>query len=762
MKQHIFSRQNGFIVFILFLFQLQLSAQTYEYRGFLYDKDNGEPLIYTNVFFKGTNYGAATDVNGYFSITKIPGGTYQLVIKQLGYDSIAEQITLEGATKIITKKYYMKPAVTEIGGVEIKGKRLNSTTEVNVAVTKVSPQDIKIMPTVGGEPDLAQYLQTVPGVVFTGDQGGQLYIRGGTPVQNLVLLDGMIVYNPFHSIGLFSVFDTDIIRSADIYTGGFPADYGGRVSAVMDIKTKDGNRNKFGGKLSTGPFMSKAILEGPIGNSKKEGGSAVSYLLNMRSSYINKTAPVFYPYIKNGIPFAFNDFYGKISINSPSGSKVNFFGFRFEDNASLNKNSQIGWNSFGFGTSFLALPSASSSMLMGGNFAYSKYDINIKESVTNPRFSSIDNFNLGLNFNYMIKKNELKYGFSVIGNTTNYLAYSLTGIKSEEGPTNNTELAGFVRYKYVSNRLLIEPSFRLHFYSSIGVTSPEPRLGLKYNITEKIRFKLSTGLYTQNLIDTRSDRDVVNLFTGFLSSPEILNDADGNRVDRRNQYATHLITGLEFDLNKNLELNIEPYTKVFNKLINVNRERLFSTDPEFIVESGVTRGIDLFLKYQYKSFYVQTGYSYSKSTRTYGTFTYPPAFDRRHNVNIVSAYMFGKKESMELSVRWNLGSGFPFTPTLGFYENVSFSGGIDSDITNTNGSLGILYGQLNSYRLPYYHRLDISFKKRFIILPTNNIELNAGVINTYNRENLFYFDRVTSNRVNQLPFLPTLGLSWNF
>lgn len=759
MAKNLFQKTNLYI----FVFLLSIGttiAQNSEIRGFLYDSQNGEPLIFTNVFLKGTSFGSATDVNGYFSITKIPNGEYTLVVKQLGYDTVSEKITFT-KTAVLTKKYVLNPAISELNVVEITGNRMNSATDVNVSVTKVSPKDIKIMPTIGGEPDLAQFLQTLPGVVFSGDQGGQLYIRGGTPVQNLTLLDGMIVYNPFHSIGLFSVFDTDIIRTADIYTGGFGAEYGGRVSAVMDIVTKDGNKKRFGGKISANPFMAKTILEGPIGNSKKEGGSPVSFLINSRNSYIDRVAPTLYSYVPNNIPFNFNDLYGKVSISSQSGSKINFFGFRFTDNVKLGFPSNLGWKSYGFGTNFILLPSISSSVIMGGNFAYSNYNIGIKESASLPRSSDINNFNLGLNFTYFIKKNELKFGVNTIGNKTNYSAFSLTGVKQTQ-EQNNTELAAFVRYKIVTRRLLVEPSLRLHFYPSLGGFSPEPRLGLKYNLTEKIRLKFAGGLYSQNLIDTRSDRDVVNLFTGFLSSPDALYDASGKRIENRLQKATHAIGGIEIDLSQNLELNIEPYAKIFNKLVNINRERLFSKDPEFIVESGLTRGLDFFVKYKYRLFYIQTGYSYSVSDRTFGDFTYSPTFDRRHNANIVSAYSFGENGNMEISMRWNLGSGFPFTPTQGFYEYQSASQGIDADFINTNGSLGVLYGDLNSKRLPYYHRLDVSFRKKFIINPRNTIELNFGVINSYNRRNIFYFDRITSKRVDQLPFLPTVGLSWDF
>ena len=197
-----------------------------------------------------------------------------------------------------------------------------------VFVSIITPKEIKQLPSVGGEPDLAQYLQVVPGVVFTGDQGGQLYIRGGSPVQNKVLLDGMIIYNPFHSIGLFSVFDADIIRNADVYTGGFGAQYGGRISSIMDITTRDGNKNRLAGKVSATTFGAKLLLEGPIVKQKEEGGGSSSFIFSLKNSYLNQTSKSLYSYIDtNGLPYKFTDLYGKISLNGNNGSKFNLFGF---------------------------------------------------------------------------------------------------------------------------------------------------------------------------------------------------------------------------------------------------------------------------------------------------------------------------------------------------------------------------------------------------------------------------------------------------
>ena len=173
------------------------------------------------------------------------------------------------ANEISNNNLEIKKRSINLTEVKISAEREAMKTEVKVGSIKVTKKDLKLIPTIGGEPDLAQYMQIIPGVVFTGDQGGQLYIRGGSPTQNKVLLDGMTIYSPFHSIGLFSVFDSDIISNVDVYTGGFNAEYSGRISSIMDVKTIDGNKKRLSGKVSANTFNSKLFLEGPLAKNEK-------------------------------------------------------------------------------------------------------------------------------------------------------------------------------------------------------------------------------------------------------------------------------------------------------------------------------------------------------------------------------------------------------------------------------------------------------------------------------------------------------------
>jgi len=194
----------GVLILVMFL-QFESTAQTGTIRGFVYEEESGEPIIFTNVYLYKTSYGAATDVNGYFVVSKVPAGDYELMVTYLGYDTLRMPISI-AADQVITKQLVIKKASYMLDVVNITAEEAEAKTETKVSVIKITPKQIEQVPTIGGTPDLAQYLQVLPGVVFTGDQGGQLYIRGGSPVQNKVLMDGMTIFKAFHSIGLFSVF----------------------------------------------------------------------------------------------------------------------------------------------------------------------------------------------------------------------------------------------------------------------------------------------------------------------------------------------------------------------------------------------------------------------------------------------------------------------------------------------------------------------------------------------------------------------------
>lgn len=776
----------------------QTTATTAMIKGFVYDKASGEPVIFTNVILEGTKIGVQTDVNGYFTIPQLKPGTYTLMTSLIGFDTVRVTLTLK-AGEVVSKKIFVGQRHQELKSVEVSARKTENVTQINAGSVTVTPREMKLLPSAGGEPDIAQYLQVVPGVVFTGDQGGQLYIRGGAPSQTGILLDGITIYNPFHSIGLYSVFETDAIRNVEVQTAGFNAQYGNRTSAILDVRTKDGNKNRLSGKVSASPIMARAMLEGPLVKAKKEGGSSTTFLLSVKHSYLDATSKSIYggfgaPF-NNGLPYSFTDMYGKVTFNGDNGSKLNVFGFNFDDKASVFKpntsiaNADFHWKATGAGTTFVVTPGTSSA-LINGRFAYSKYSIdytNVNDVPVVPQTSGIEGFEGAIDFTYYFKGySQLKYGVEVSGFHTN-LNYRDNSGSITTLDRRNTLASLFIMYrKNFNEKFVFEPGFRVQYYSALSKFSPEPRLGLKYNLTNTVRLKGAGGLYSQNIISTKSDRDIVNFFTGFILSPDqqIVN-TDQKTVNSNLQTAYHVLGGIEVDV-RNVEFNLEPWYKNFTQSVELSRVKYKTSDPDFIAGNGKAYGVDLSAKYNKGHWYLWGVVSYQMvryetlviknnkvSTDTTNPNllvaevqkqTYAPPFDRRLNINLLASYTLGKDREWEISGRFNYGSAFPFTQTQGYYENLSpTANSLGTNINQQNGSLGILYANdINGGRLSAYHRLDISVKKRFKLSKFSNIETMFSMTNVYNRNNIFYVDRKDNIRVYQLPVFPSLSATWNF
>lgn len=752
-------------------------------KGFVYEKGTGEVLSSTNIYVKGTKQGAQTDENGYFTIGQLQPGTYTFLATAFGYDTATSVIKI-AANDIVTKKFYLSVRGYELEGVDISARKTEKTTRVGISTTTITPKEIKLLPSAGGEPDLAQYLQVTPGVIFTGDQGGQLYIRGGSPVQTGILLDGVTIYNPFHSVGLYSVFETEAIRSADVYTAGFNASYGNRSSAILDVHTKDGNNQRLSGVVSMSPIMIRGMLEGPLAKQKKPEGGSSTFLLSVKHSYLSQTSKSIYSGLgeqfKNGLPFEFTDIYGKMTFSGTNGSKFNLFAFNFADKAkAINSaglvSAQFDWNATGAGTTFIVSPSGSSS-LISGKFAYSAYKINNQEVNFAPRSSSINNFEGAIDFTYFFPGySKLNYGLEVAGQNT-ALDYRNSLDQTIKYDRNNTTASAFFVYKKIwDQRFILEPSIRFQYYSSQGIFSPEPRLNMKFNANSNLRFKAAAGLYSQNIVGIKSDRDVVNFFNGFVLSPDqqILN-TERQIANSNLERAQHLVAGVEFDLG-DIEFNLEPWYKNFTQIIQLNRTKGVNpfNNYDFQADKGKASGIDLSAKYAKKRIFLWGVVSYQKivyTTRvenfdsTFSTQDYPPPFDRRLNINLVGSYTAGKKKDWEFSARFNYGSAFPFTQTQGFNENVNLTGGsIAGNPTTQNGTVNTIYSTtINGGRLTDYHRMDLSVKKTFKLKAYSSIESTFAITNVYDRNNIFYVNRLDNKVYYQLPVFPSINVSWRF
>lgn len=753
-----------------------LSAQNGTLRGSVYSRDGFEILSFAGIQLSGPNQFSAntsTDNNGVFTISMLKPGNYTLMVSMLGYQRYTKEVAIEPG-EITQVKIILDPQSRELNAVEIGVDRIqDKREETKVSVTTFTPETMKRFTSVGGDPDIAQIAQTIPGFVSTGDQGGQLYIRGGPPIQNKVLMDGATIYNPFHSIGFFSVFDTDILRNFDVYSGGFGAQYGGRISSIMDLTTRDGNRSRLSGRVNLNSFTGKVLLEGPLSRVKEEGANA-SFLLSLKGSFLGQSSKIFYPYTTtDGLPFNFFDGYGKITLHaSDNGSKVNFFGFNHNDWVNFNQSSELNWRSSGGGANFFLVPSGAN-MNVEGVFSYSNYQMELREDAAPPRFSEINGFNFNINFHQFYGTNRLTYGIEANGFSTDY-RYLNAQNRVLSQTENTTEFAAFTQFKWNVKRFVFDPSVRLHYYASLNEVFFEPRLAMKMNVASSFRLKAAVGMYSQNFIAANSDRDVVNLFYGFLSGTNNLPKTfKGENVTSNLQKANHFILGAEWEITKYIDFNLEGYFMDFNQLVNINRDKLVDDTPvnnavpdylkkDFIRERGYSAGLDFLVKFEYKDWYVWVGYSVMTIQREDELREYTPHFDRTHNTNLVASYKFGRKKNWMVNARWNFGTGFPFTQTQGFYENVNFQNGIVSDYLTQPGELGIQLGPLNQGRMPSYHRLDVNISREFKFSNRAFLEVNVGATNVYNRNNIFYVDRITARRVDQLPIIPTVGLNFRY
>ena len=706
-----------YILFVsIFLSGILAVAQNAIIKGFTYDESTGESLPYCTILLTGTSYGALSDVSGAFLINKIPAGTYIVKVSLLGYVDLFDTVEVSG-NATITKRYSISPNSQTLDAVQIVGENTRKEQETRTSVISVTPKDMGKMPAIGGQPDFAQYLQVLPGIISTGDQGGQLYVRGGTPVQNMLLMDGVILYNPFHSIGIFSVFDMD---------------------------------------------------EGPLLKLKEDRKTSISFILSGKGSFLDKSSKAFYPYVDNpdGLPYSFWDLYGKLTLATKNGTRWNIFGFNYDDRVKYSSVANYGWDNWGIGSNFLIVPGDAPTTIEG-SLAYSKYTSELQDVNFDPRKSSMDGFTFNLGFNYYLGKSLLKVGIDVVGYNTYYEYYTIYHAQRKI-EDHTTDMSLFVKYKYnFRNKLLIEPGFRLQYYYSLGEVSPEPRLALKYNILPNLRLKLAAGMYSQNLVSIISDRDVVSLFNGFLSSPlesDLLPNTlinDDKEVKGRLQKSQHAILGLEYDPINPLSINIEGYFKNFSQLISANRYKMVESDNEFIWEKGQAYGGDISVKYEQKGVYIWFVYSLGWVKRNDGKVNYFPHFDRRHNINLVASYSFGKRRSWEINCRWNFGTGFPFTQTQAYYPHYDPTY-INDDYVSANEDVFFLLAGLNEARLPSYHRLDLGAKKKFFLGPRHSLELYFSMTNIYNYKNVFYVNRTTNDVVYQLPFLYYFGMTWRF
>ncbi|MFA6572172.1 MAG: TonB-dependent receptor, partial [Bacteroidota bacterium] len=499
-----------YIIFLVFTINLTfglepLASDNSSLGGVVMSMETSETLIGASVFIKGTKLGSYTNKNGFFSIKNIPPGERTVIISFLGYEKLETKINFK-IKESIQKKFYLKTSSIKTNGVSVEAEREIEKREITISKVNIPVEQLKEI-RIGGEADVFRSLQFLPGILTSSQISSGLFVRGGSPDQNLVLVDGTVVYNPTHLFGFISTFNSDAIKDVELIKGGFPAEYGGRLSAVLNMTQKDGNRNEIHGLASIGALSSRLSLEGPIGDG--------SWFIGGRRTYL-EVVKLFIPNDPEApLPdFNFYDLNAKITQNFGESDKVSLSGFMSADALEMggygmtmdldigNRLGALKWTHI-FGTDLF------SSLILSGShylntFAgdQSGYKFLIDNTITD--------YTLKGSLEWFTSEDlTQKFGFEVTNYTFGYLQ-NFTGNTdstqqgSSGGSTNltiqdwNYSIFGQVNYTLIE-LLSLQMGARVAYWDLSKQWMFDPRIAVRYQFQSNVAIKAAFGIYHQNL-----------------------------------------------------------------------------------------------------------------------------------------------------------------------------------------------------------------------------------------------------------------------
>ncbi len=727
------------------------TAQQASLQGIVTDHTTGQPLEGANAVLQSIDdekiiLGAAADGEGFYHIGSIESGTWSLRISYIGYNAYVDTLDFnEGDSRTVSVALERDEAILDELVVEQSG---GAAIRIEGA-QRISPAELDRIPSPAAG-DLVTYLQTLPGVVSAGDRGGQFFIRGGTPSQNMTLVDGALIFQPAHIVGFYSPFPENLVAGADFYAGGFSPRYTGRLSSVLDIQMRHGNRNNYSGSAAISPFAAEIMAEGPIDTGES------SWILSVRNSLIEQTS-TWYPIEEQPLKFQSLFLKGSYVDNDTrcSGMIMNTYDRGRMD---FQADESIQWRNFVLGGNCVALPEGSR-VLMDTNVSLSHFSNSISDGGPFGFSSGTTRLNLDLNLRQYAKQIRFDYG---IYTRLNYFRYELgekfVGLDREES-------SHFIAGAYVETtipageRLNFQPGTALSLSSS-GVggfgLSFEPRLRFSWqpfgNETEEVTGAI--GIYRQSLVGISDMRDLSAVFVAWTTTP----------IGNSQMESMHASLGWQQTLGQGITWSVEGFYKRMSNLpVPVwNTIARFTTD--LALADGDVYGSDLRFEYNRGRFYGLIGYGYSQtlyeSAQDHFNIwfgepiqEYNPPHDRRHQVNALFSLDIG---SFTAGVRWQLGSGTPFTRPMGFDDLLDFRERLP-EVKSDRGIRRVILDKPFQGRMPTTHRLDVSLERSFQITQSGtNINLQAGAINSYDQTNIFYFDVFTQRRIDQLPLLPYL------
>jgi len=728
----------------LFMIPSLLAAQGIDIRGVVTDTTTNEKLPFANVVLVGTNKGAATNLNGFYLIPNVLPGEYDLSISSVGFQKKVQRVFV-GIRGPIIVNIALTPVAVEMTEVLVESGVKRELKEINTSIHILDSKDIAAVP-VAVQEDVFRSIQILPGIVSTSDVNSHFYVRGGGGDQNLILLDGMKIYNPFHAFGVFSIFDSDIIKTTEVFTGAFPPGYGGRLSSVVNMSTRDGRSRTVGGKAGVNFLSAKLQVEGPI-------MEKTQWLVNARKLMFRKTLTKFF---NRDTPVDFYDGFIKVTNQSDEDSRIGLQAFFSGDTleSSNPADPSYSWRTTALGVvaSGLIEERLLVHLVAYQNFFEGKRIPRAPSNVT-PSSTRVKETGVKTEATYYMDNQDLFFfGFE---SSFPSFEYKLTNTYGVDKRLADALAEMWIWARYQTNVGFWKVDGGLHmdvgsmFVRDFDFSMIQPRLNTSLVLISDWKIKFSYGRFTQNLITVNNEDDVISIFDAWIPVPGKL------KVEK----ADHYVMGVDGNLLPTLSTSLQGYYKHFGSIVTYNRDKTDALDPDYINSTGDAYGAELLLRYGVPLVDVYTAYTLGWTTINANGFEYPPRYDRRHTLHLMT--VFHPMKFLDLTLRWEFGSGFPFTQTMGYYDRLVLDNVFDGEYVSETGEPYTRLGDKNAARLPIYHKLDFSVVYRFNFEGLRGT-LGGHIVNVYDHKNLFYFDRSTGRRINMLSFFPSVTLSLEY
>lgn len=759
----------------------------YTISGYVVEKGSKENLPGVAVYLANTNLATTSNAYGFFSLTLAEADSVNIMAAFVGFALYKTTLSLHSNQTLNIEMVNN----SELNEVEILGQKTEVISQdVQMSKIDIPVEKVKDIPALLGEKDVLKVLQLLPGVQKGSEGSSGFYVRGGGPDQNLIILDDATVYNAFHLFGFFSLFNGDALKSIELTKGGFPARYGGRLSSVLDMQMKDGNKEKIKGEAGIGIISSRLTLEGPLIKDK------CSFLVSGRRTYIDALIYPFLPKNQKG-GYYFYDFNAKLHYILSGKDRLYVSGYfgsdKFYFNVKEGKSATAGGLQWGNATATVRWNHLFSNKLFSNtSFIFTDYKLIIsaseksRESNFSLKYTSgIRDYTYKTVFDYMPNPNHyIRFGIQ-----STYHRFSPSAITLKSADVLDTTLAKTI-YESFENGLFFEDDIKFNskWRSNVGLRlsnfilgdkyylNPEPRLSLRYLISKDLSFKVGYA-YMNQYLHLLSN-------TG-IGLPTDLWVPATNKVPFMN--SQQIAAGFAKDFLKNgFDIAIEGYYKNMNNMLSYKEGASFLSigsvegkpltwEDNVTSGKGWSYGTEVLIRKNTGNFTGWVGYTLSWTQLQFNELNFGKKFyaryDRRHDISVVGIYKL--KDRITISSVWVYGTGNAITLPLNTYNASQFQlpGATFNQAILNQGFAGPVtdYGQQrNAYRMGAYHRLDlgVQFYKQ---LKRCTRVLELSLYNAYSRQNPFFYfietdetNKKTLQQLSLFPIIPSISSTWKF